>query len=428
MRSKSDAATLLLLGASHQRTPIELRERLYLRPAEAASFACWLADEGGEAIVLSTCNRTEVYLAHPEPKAAAARAHAGLARCARLPRSGLEALRPVYDDAAALQLFRVAAGLDSLIPGESQILGQVRAAHESALALGTSGPILNRLFRQALHAGKRVRSEAAIADQAGSIPAAAAELAKQFFGQLEGRRILIIGAGKMSALAAFNLASEGVDRLVVASRTLARAEELARRLGGEAVSFEELVPELKRTDVVISSTRCPRVVLAARDVAAAVNGRRGRPLLFIDIAVPRDLDPQIGRLEGCYLYDIDDLGAAVAEDRADRLREIERAEAIIAWEVANFREWRLSLRVLPTITSLRQLAEDIRTAELKRAEGRLSALTQPQRRAVEALTAQIVNKLLHAPTVRMKQAALLPEGCAYASAVERLFAVGENRR
>jgi glutamyl-tRNA reductase len=304
----------------------------------------------------------------------------------------------------------------------------VRAAHEADLTLGTSGPILNHLFRQALHGGKRVRSHTAIAEQPGSVPAAAAQLARQFLGELAGRRILIIGAGKMSELAASHLISGGVETLFVANRTRGRAEELAKRFGGEAVSFEQLAEELERADVVISSTRCPRLVLSAREVAEAIHRRRGRPLLFIDIAVPRDLDPAIGELDGCCLYDIDDLDEAVTERFADRHREIARAEAILAREVTKFHEWRLSLGAVPAITSLRRLAEDIRTAELERAEGRLGALSPSQQRAVEALTAQIVNKLLHAPTVRMKQSALLPEGQAYVSAVERLFGVGENGR
>lgn len=233
MTAKPAGTTLVLVGTSRWRAPVELRERLYLPPLEAANFARMLAADGGKAVVLCTCNRTKVHRTHRKPKEAAARAHAGLARHARLPKGGLAAaLSTAQDDDAALHLFRIAAGLDSPVPGESQTLGQVRAAHEAALNLSTSGPILNRLFRQALQAGKRVRSETAIAEQPGSVPAAAAQLARRVFGELAGRRILIIGAGKMSELAAFDLASGGVE-VVVANRTLARAEELARRRGGE---------------------------------------------------------------------------------------------------------------------------------------------------------------------------------------------------
>jgi glutamyl-tRNA reductase len=424
------ASTVVLVGTSHRRAPVEVRERLYLAPDDAAELARELTEQGGEAVVLSTCNRTEVYLAHGEPLEAAARALAALARRAR-PAGADElaaALTAVQGDEAHLHLLRVAAGLDSPLPGEGQILGQVRAAHEAALGLGTSGPALNRLFRQALQAGKRVRAETAIAEQPSSVPAAAARLARRVLGTLDGRRILIIGAGKMSELAARDLASGGVRTLFVANRTPARAESLAMRCGGEAVAFEQLAGELELADVVISSTRCPRLVLSAGEVARAIRRRERWPLLFIDIAVPRDLDPAIGRLDGCRLYDIDDLGDAAIASMDVHRRERTRAETILAEEVGQFRAWSESRRVVPAITSLRRHAEAIRAAELERAEPRLRSLSPTQRRAVEALTAQIVNKLLHAPTVRMMEAALSPDGGDAAAAVERFFGVGERRR
>jgi glutamyl-tRNA reductase len=429
MTAKPERKTLVLVGTSHRRAPVELRERLYLASGEAAAFAGRLAERGAEAVVLSTCNRTEIYLAHAEAQQSAARARAELARLARLPEAEPgPALCVLYEDAAALQLFRVAAGLESLIPGELQILGQVRAAHAAALSVGASGPILNHLFRQALHAGKRIHGEAAFGERPSSIAAAAAQLARQFYGGLENRRILIIGAGKMSELTALDLISGGAEGLVVTNRTPSRAKELADRLGGKAVGFERLAEELERADVVISSTRSPRLVLTVEEAAEGIRRRRGRPLLFIDIAVPRDLDPTIGQVDGCYLYDIDDLGDAAAERRTDGRRQMVEAEAIVAAEVARFRAWRRSLGVVPTITSLRRLAEDIRTGELERAEHRLDSLAPSERRAVEALTAKIVRKLLHTPTVRIKQAALLPDGQAYVSAVEHLFGLGENGR
>ena len=428
-RSQPERKTLVVVGTDHRRAPVELRERLYLASGEAAALAGRLSDRGGEAVGLSTCNRTEVYLAHPEPQRSAARAHAELARLARLPEAELgSAVYVLYEDAAALQLFRVAAGLESLIPGEWQILGQVRAAHEAALSLGTSGPILNHLFRQVLHAAKRIHTEAAFGEQPSSVPAAAAQLARQFYGGLEGRRILIIGAGKMSELVALDFASCGAEGLVVVNREPSRAKELADRFGGVAVGFEQLAKELERADVVISSTRSPRLVLTVEEAAEGIRRRRGRRLLFIDIAVPRDLDPAIGQVDGCYLYDIDDLGDAAAERRTDRRRQIVKAEAILAGEMATFGAWRRSLGVVPTIASLRRLAEDIRTAELERAEHRLDSLSASERHAVEALTAKIVRKLLHTPTVRMKQAALQPDGPAYVSAVEHLFGLGDNGR
>jgi glutamyl-tRNA reductase len=416
------ATRLLLVGTSHRRAAVELRERLSIGPHEAAEVALQLA-ERGEAVVLSTCNRTEVYIADADPAAARVRVVAEFARRGGLAEAELEpALYVAWDERVALHLFRVAAGLDSVVPGEPQILGQVREAHELAQAAGAAGPLLNRLFPQALHAGKRVHSETEIAERSASIAVAAARLARQVFGELAGRRILIIGAGKMGELAAASLVSGGVENVFIANRTLERATALAARFGGRAVAFDRLGAELERADVVVSSTRCPRLIVSAGDVAAALGRRRGRPLLLIDIAVPRDLDPAIAELPGCSLYDVDDLGA-VSESRADARVEFSQAEAIAAEEAQRFLAWRRSLEVVPAITSLRRRAEEIRAAELARANGKLGALSPAERRAVEAVTAQIVNKLLHAPTVRVKEAAERPDGALYAAALRHLFAL-----
>jgi glutamyl-tRNA reductase len=418
------ATRLLLVGTSHRRAAVELRERLAIGRHEAAEVALHLA-ERGEAVVLSTCNRTEVYIADADPGAARVRVGAEFARRGGLSEDELEpALYVVRDEPVALHLFRVAAGLDSVVPGEPQILGQVREAHRLAEAAGAAGPLLNRLFPQALHTGKRVRSETAVAGRPASVAAAAAQLAREVFGELAGRHILIIGAGKMGELAAGSLVSGGVENVFIANRTLERAAALAARFGGRAVAFERLGAELERADVVVSSTRCPRLIVSAEQVAAALVRRRGRPLLLIDIAVPRDLDPAIGELAGCSLYDVDDLGA-VSESRADTRAEFSRAEAIAAEEARRFLAWRRSLEVVPAITSLRRRAEEIRADELARANGKLGALSTAERRAVEAVTAQIVNKLLHAPTVRVKEAAERPDGVLYAAALRHLFALEE---
>jgi glutamyl-tRNA reductase len=323
-----------------------------------------------------------------------------------------------------LHLFRVAAGLDSLVPGEGEILGQVRAAYEQ----GSAGPLLDRAFRQALHVGKKVRAQTAIAESPASVSAAAAALAQQVFGDLAGRRILVVGAGKVSELAARNLISRGAEIAFVANRTLDRAAELARRFGAEPLALEQIRDELVRADVVVSSTSSPGFVLHRGELEAALAGRRGRPLFLIDLAVPRDVDPAIHELDGCYLYDIDDLEAVVAESLAGRRHEAERAEAIVAEEGERFRAWQASLEVVPAIASLRARAEEIRTAELARLEARLGRLSDAERRAVESTTAQIVNKLLHLPTVRMKQAAVTADGVLYAAAVRHLFGLGEEER
>jgi glutamyl-tRNA reductase len=248
------------------------------------------------------------------------------------------------------------------------------------------------------------------------------------FGDLTGHRIVLVGAGKISEQAARNLVSRGAEIALVANRTLDRAADRAAGLGAEAVALDDLAQELERADVIVSSTSAPGLVLRRDDVAAALKGRRGRPLFLIDLAVPRDLDPGIHELEGCYLYDIDDLEAVVAESLTGRRREAERAEAIVAEEAERFREWHASLEVVPAIASLRARAEEIRAAELARVDARLSRLSETERRAVEAVTAQIVNKLLHLPTVRMKEAAVTADGVLYADAVKHLFGLGEEER
>jgi glutamyl-tRNA reductase len=418
---------VVVVGTSHRQAPVEVRERLHARPERARAIAVRLAGARGEAAVLSTCNRTEVYVASDDPRAAADSACAELAGLSGLSAGALAtAVYTLSGEQAVAHLLRVAAGLDSLVPGEPQILGQVRAAYEQAREARATGPILNRLFGQALRAGKRVRSETELGNHSASVPAAAAELARRALGELSGRRILIIGAGKMSELAAVNLVSREVESIFVANRTLGRARELARRFGGEAVALEHLEDELARADVVISSTRSPRLVLSAEQVARALRGRRRARLVLIDIAVPRDLDPAIAELDGCSLYDIDDLGDVLGGSVNGGRREAERAEAILAEEAAGFREWQVALEVVPAIASLRRRAEEVRVAELARVAGRLRTLSPAERQAVELLTAQIVNKLLHEPTVRMKQAAALPEGMTYAGTVEHLFGLGEE--
>ncbi len=410
---------LVLVGTSHHRAPVELRERVALEREQARVLAARLAEGGREAVCLSTCNRTELYLAAEEGDAAE---RAAVAALAELEPAVEQALYRLRDQAAALHLFRVAAGLDSLVPGEGEILGQVRAAHE----LGTTGPVLDRVFRQALHAGRKVRAQTAIGESPASVSSAAAALAEQVFGDLAGRSILLVGAGKISEQAARNLLSRRARIAFVANRTLDRAEELARRLGAQALPLDRIEEELERADVVVASTSAPGYVLHAEAVGRALRRRRGRQLLLIDLAVPRDLDPAIHELDGCYLYDIDDLEAIVAETLSGRRREAERAEAIVAAEAEKFHEWHASREVVPAIASLRARAEEIREAELRKAEGLLGRLDESQRRAVESITAQIVNKLLHLPTVRMKQAAAAADGVVYAEAVRHLFGLEDS--
>jgi glutamyl-tRNA reductase len=386
---------LVLVGTSHHRAPVELRERVAFDREQAHA----VAERLGAAVCLSTCNRTELYIEAEDADEAESVAVEVL--------SELEpALYRLRDQAAALHLFRVAGGLDSLVPGEGEILGQVRTAYEN----GTPGPLLDRVFRHALHAGRKVRAQTAIGESPASVSSAAAALAEQVFGDLDGCDILLIGAGKVSGQAARNLRTRGARIAFVADSKTDRAR------------IEE---ELARADVVVSSTSSHGYVLDAETVERA---RRGRQLLLVDLAVPRDLDPAIHELEGCYLYDIDDLEAIVAETLAGRRSEAERAESIVAAEADKFHEWQASLEIVPAIASLRARAEEIREQELAKAEGVLGRLDESQRRAVESITAQIVNKLLHLPTVRLKQAAAAADGVVYAEAVRHLFGLGEEER
>jgi glutamyl-tRNA reductase len=410
---------IALAGISHHRTPVELRERVAFDREAAGQLARRLAREGAEAVCLSTCNRTELYVAHPDVDEAARIASVPLVDPSFAP-----AVYRLRDDAAALHLFRVAAGLDSLVPGEGEILGQVRTAYER----GAPGLMLDRLFRQALHAGRKVRTQTAIAESPASVSAAAAALAQQVFGDLDGRRVVLVGAGKASELAARNLLSRGAEITLVANRSRERAADLAGRVGAEVLTLAELPAAVADADVVVSSTSSPGHVLVRADVEAALGQRRNRPLLLIDLAVPRDLDPSIHELDDCFLYDVDDLEAVVAESLAGRRREAERAEAIVAEEAEGFAAWQAALDVVPEIASLREKAEQIRATELAKLEGRLAGLSDSERRAVESATAQIVNKLLHLPTVRMKEAAVTADGLVYAAAVRHLFGLGEEER
>jgi glutamyl-tRNA reductase len=401
--------SLVLVGTSHRLSPVEVRERVAFDLAGSAELARRVAG-GGEAVCLSTCNRTELYLVDPDREAAEARAVAALLG------DEVELYR-MTDEAAALHLFRVAAGLDSLVPGEGEILGQVKDAYEA----GAHGPVLDRLFREALRVGKKVRTETAINESPASVSSAAAALAQQVFGDLTGCRVLLVGAGEVSELAARALAARGATIGAVTSRTQANAEKLADAFGSRAVPFDRLGSELEHSDVVVSSTGSAEPILSRGQVP----DRKGRPLFVIDLAVPRDVDLGLAELEDCYLYDIDDLQAVVRESLNGRRREAERAEAIVEHEAERFRDWQASLQVVPAIASLRQRAELIRSGELAKAESRLEGLSDSERRTVESLTTQIVNKLLHLPIVRLKQAAAA-EGSGYVEVAKDLFGLPDD--
>jgi glutamyl-tRNA reductase len=403
---------LTLVGVSHHSAPLEVRERVALAPEQATELARSLAGDDGEAVCLSTCNRTELYVAGPgaEERAAAA-----------LGNQVEEAVYRRRDDEAARHLFRVAAGLDSRVRGETEILGQVRAAY----ALGMPGPLLDRLFREALRVGRKVRTQAPVGDPATSAAAAASVLAERVLGDLSGRRVLLLGAGEIGERTAARLVSRGARIIGVANRGEQRRTALAERFDAVPLELGRAGAALAETDVVIGSTASPGLVLTRAQVELALASRDRRPLLLIDLAVPRDLDPEIAELPYAFLYDVDDLDEAVGTGTVEGAAA--RAEAIVAEEAERFRAWQASRGVVPAIASLRARAEEIRARELARAERRLARLSAEERRAVEAVTVQIVNKLLHDPTVRLKDAAAGADGAAYADAVRHLFGLDADQ-
>ena len=404
-------AELSLLGISHHGASLEVRERVALDPDEAADLARELAGDEGEAVCLSTCNRTELYVAGPgaEERAAGALSAADGA----LYRRG--------DDEAARHLFRVAAGLDSRVRGETEILGQVRAAY----ALGAPGPLLDRLFREALRVGRKVRTQAQVGDPGASAASAAAVLAERVLGDLTDRQVLLIGAGEIGEATAGRLVARGARIAFVANRGEERRARVARRLEAEPLTLREVASALAEADVVVASTNSRSFQVSHDDVERALASRERRPLLLIDLAVPRDLDPEIANLPYAFLYDVDDLDEAVGTGTVEGAAA--RAEAIVAEEAERFRAWQASRGVVPAIASLRARAEEIRLRELERAGRRLADLSPEERRVVEAVTVQIVNKLLHDPTVRLKEAAAGADGATYADAVRHLFGLDTDQ-
>ena len=420
---------VIAIGMNHRTAPVAVRERLAVGAGGAAGVLRRLAElpAVSEAVLLSTCNRVEVYTAAVHAGEARQQVRDFLAAWGGMSPPQLDPYLYVYEDAAAARhLFRVAAGLDSMVLGESQILGQVRDAYHAAAEAGTCGKVLHALFQQALAAGKRARSETAISQHAVSVSYVAVELARKVFGHLDGREVLLVGAGETAELAARSLAEEGGCRLVVANRTLERGRQLAAAYGGRAVALDELERVLPACDVVISSTGAGRPLLTAAMVREAMRQRRQRPLLLIDIAVPRDIEPAAGRLENVFLYDIDDLQAVVEANLRLRREEAARVEVMIDEEVRQFEAWMHSLDVVPLIRSLREKAEAMRRREVARALRKLPHLSERDRQVIDGLTRLIVNKLLNDPMVRLKEAVAGGRGPVYLDeAFSELFALDE---
>jgi len=415
---------VVVTGISHKTSSLELRERLALDEADALRVARELLDDGSacEAVSLSTCNRTELYTYAHDSLAARQAAVAVLARHAGADVHELEpSLYSYSGDGAISHLFRVTSSLDSMVVGEAQIVAQMKAAYQQACEGGCTSVVFNRLFRHALEVGKRVRTETTIGERPVSVSSAAVELALQVFGKLKDRTVLIVGAGETSELTAVHLKAQGIERILVANRTFETSEGLAHSVGGQAVRFDDLEEHLAAADIVVSSTSAPHYVITRDLVERALKHRRKRPIFFIDIAVPRDLDPEINRVRNAYLYDIDDLQHVVEHNRHEREKDAKHAERIVDEELRSVNDWLRSLEVVPTIATLRESVERIRRGELERLGNKLGDLTVDQRARVDMLTTSIVNKILHMPTVKMKEVAGSNDCYLYVDAVRTLF-------
>ncbi len=397
---------IVVVGLSHKTAPLGVREALAFAKEGLVEALGRLRSEVGlaEAMVLSTCNRVEIYGRANESVAPALVSF--LADYHRRPAGELDPfLYCLEGEPAVRHAFRVAASLDSMVLGEPQILGQVKEAYQVAEKAGALGSVLNALRNRSIAAAKRARTETGIGENAVSVSYVAVELARKIFGELKDRIVLLVGAGKKSELAARHLVRSGARTTVLGGRTFEKAEQLAAALGGTAAPFESLRAELMKADIVISGTGAPGIVIRAEDIQAASVGRRGRPLFLIDIAVPRDIDPEAAKLSGVFLYDLDDLKSVAEANLRERQKEAAAAEALVEHEVNEFLEWRRSLEVVPVLVELRRRADEIRRAEVEKARKRLGPMTPEQEEALEAMTSAIVNKLLHAPTVHLKEIA-----------------------
>ena len=396
---------LLAIGVSHKTAPVEVRERLALPEARAAEFMRELrgAADVHEAVAISTCNRTELYLVVGDSVEAESTLLAMLARQAGIRPTGLAAaIYSHHNCDAARHLYRVVAGLESMIVGEAEIQGQVKRAYEAALALETTGPLTNRLFKAALATGKRVRTETTIGERQLSLPAVAVALAREQLGELGARKVVIIGTGETSELAARALAASGAGLVFVANRRRDRAISLARRYGGTTLRFDDLPEALLQADIVVAATASPHLLLEVSEVEHVMRQRDWRPLLLIDLAVPRDIDSACAELEGISLADIDDLQAVAERNRRVRQAEARRAEGIIEQEIQQFAVWLGSLEVLPTLAALREHATEIAEQVVAENAGRWESASVRDLERVDALARALVNRLLHEPTAKMK--------------------------
>lgn len=421
---------IVVVGLSHKTAPVEIREKLAVpesRLGEALTRLCSYAGVK-EGILLSTCNRVEVYAVVEDLELGYGRIQEFLAD-AHMSLSSEQLTPHLYwqtGDRAVTHLFRVASSLDSMIVGESQILGQLKDAFETALTHKSTGLILNKVVKKAISVAKRVRTDTKIAETAVSVSYAAVELAKKIFSDLRDKTVLLIGAGEMAKLAARHFIANGVRHVRVTTRTPQHGLELANRFNGTAVPFEQFRDEMATADIVLVSTGAAHYLVNSDDVLRAVKQRMNRPIFLIDISVPRNIDPSVRHIDNAFLFDVDDLKFRVEQNRGERLQEAEKAERMVVEEVAIVRQWMQSLEVTPTIVALKNKAEDIKRNELEKAMGRLAHLSPQERALVEGMASSIVNKLIHNTMVTLKTEVTTAEGAAFVEAARRFFNLSET--
>src|SRR5215813_1737105 len=421
---------IVVVGLSHKTAPVEIREKLAVPESRMGEALTRLCSYQGvrEGVLLSTCNRVEVYAVVDELESGYGGIQDFLAD-AHLSLSSEQLTPHIYwhqGDRAISHLFRVASSLDSMIVGESQILGQIKEAFEAALTHKTTGIILNKVMKKAISVAKRVRTETKIAEMAVSVSYAAVELAKKIFSDLNEKTVLLVGAGEMAKLAARHFIASGVRHVRVTTRNPQHALELANRFGGTAVAFEEFREDMASADIVLVSTGAAHYLLGEDDIQRSIRQRMNRPMFLIDTSVPRNIDPAVRHVDNAFLFDIDDLKHRVEQNRAERLQEAEKAERMVVDEVGILRQWFQSLEVTPTIVALKNRVDDIKRTELEKALGRLSHLSVQERELVESMASTIVNKLIHSTLVTLKTEANSSEGVAFVEAARRFFKLGES--
>ncbi|MEW6569594.1 MAG: glutamyl-tRNA reductase [Nitrospirota bacterium] len=397
---------IFVIGLNHKTADIDVREKFAFSGSklEEGLAALKKIPDVREVIVLSTCNRVELYATVPDTEKAAESIKTFLSTFHNINRESLDNALYVYDDAGAVRhVFRVASSLDSMVVGEPQILGQLKDAFDLALQKKTTGVLLNKLMKKAISVAKRVRTETKIAENAVSISFAAVELARKIFTDLSRRTFMLLGAGEMAELAARHLISNGVKNVMVSNRTYERACELANEFNGRPVRFDEFIHELVRTDILICSTGAPTYILTKSQMGKVMKERKQKQVFIIDISVPRNIDPEINTLDNVYLYNIDDLQDVVDKNLFERQKEAEKAEKIIEEEIATFLKWQSSLDSVPAIKALREKAEEIKKEELEKLLNKLAGIGEKEREAIEYMASAIVNKLIHPPTAALKE-------------------------